>query len=71
MGLFIKEPWFTYAHTEIGGGAYFALVNKGIKIWCASTSSRGTHVFERCSHSPEGFLEIMQRGTREREVRYF
>ena len=70
MGLLIKGPWFTYAHTEIGGGASFALLNTGIKIWCASTSSRGTRFFERCCHSPEGFIELMQRGTRERESRY-
>ena len=70
MGLVIKGPWFTYAHTEIGGGASFALLNTGIKIWCASTSSRGTRFFERCCHSPEGFIELMQRGPRERESRY-
>ena len=38
MGLLIKGPWFTYAHTEIGGGASFALLNTGIKKWCASSS---------------------------------
>ena len=32
MGLLIKRLWFTYAHTEIGGGASFALLNTGIKI---------------------------------------
>ena len=70
MGLLIKGPCFTYAHTEIGGGASFALLNTGIKIWCASTSSTGTRFFERCCHSPEGFIELMQRGPRERESRY-
>ena len=70
MGLLIKGPWFTYAHTEIDGGASFALLNTGIKIWCASTSSTGTRFFERCCHSPEGFIELMQRGPRERESRY-
>ena len=70
MGLLINGPWFTYAHTEIGGGASFALLNKGIKIWCASTSSSGTRLFERCCHSPERFIKIMQRGPREREARY-
>ena len=44
MGLLIKGPWFTYAHAEIGGGASFALLNKGVKIWCASTSSSGTRL---------------------------
>ena len=70
MGLLIHGPWFTYAHTEIGGGASFALLSRGIKIWCASTSSCGTRLFERCCHSPEGFIQIMQRGPREREARY-
>ena len=70
MGLLIKGPWFTYAHTEIGGGASFALLNTGIKIWCASTSSTGTRFFELCCHSLEGFIELMQRGPRERESRY-
>ena len=70
MGLLIKGPWFTYAHTEIGGVASFALLNTGIKIWCASTSSTGTRFFERCCHSPEGFIELLQRGPRDRESRY-
>ena len=70
MGLLIKGPWFTYAHTEIGAGASFALLNTGIKIWSASTSSTGTRFFERCCHCPEGFIELMQRGPRERESRY-
>ena len=70
MGLLIKRPWFTYADTEIGGGAFFALLNTGIKIWCASTSSTSTRFFERCCHSSEGFIELMQRGPRERESRY-
>ena len=70
MGLLIHGPWFTYAHTEIGGGASFALLNRGIKIWCASTSSSGTRLFDRCCHSPEGFIQLMQRGPREREARF-
>ena len=70
MGLLIKGPWFTYAHTEIGGGASFALLNTGIKFWCASISSTGTRFFERCCHSLECFIELLQRGPRERESRY-
>ena len=70
MGLLIEGPWFTYAHTEFGSGASFALLNTGIKIWCASTSSTGTRFFERCCHPSEGFIELMQRGPRERESRY-
>ena len=70
MGLLMNRPWFTFAHTEIGGGASFALLNKGIKIWCASTSCNSTRLFERCCHSPEGFKEVIQRGPREREAPY-
>ena len=70
MGLLIKGPWFTFAHTEIGGGASFALLNTGIKIWCASISSTGTRFFERCCHSPGGLIELMHLGPRERESRY-
>ena len=70
MGLLINGPWFTYAHTEIGGGASFALLNKGVKIWCASSSSSGTRLFERGYHSPEGFIHLMQRGPCEREACY-
>ena len=70
MGRVIKGPWFTFAHTVIGGGAASAFLIKGIKIWCASTSSTGTRFFKRCCHSPEGFIELMQRGPREREARY-
>ena len=70
MGLLIKGPWFTFAHGEIGGGAFFALLKKGIKTWCAATSSRGTCFFERCCHSPEGSIELMQRSPRERKSRY-
>ena len=70
MEFLTNGPWFTYAYTEIGGGASFALLNKGIKIWCASTSSTGTRLFQRCCHSPEGFIESKQRGPREREGRH-
>ena len=61
MGLIIKGPWFTFAHLEIGSGASLALLNKAIKLWCTSTSSRKLRVFERCCHSLEGFMELMQR----------
>ena len=70
MGLLSNGPWFTYAHTGIGGGASFVLLNQGVKIWCASTSSSGTRLFERCCHSPEWLIVLMQRGPREREARY-
>ena len=69
-GIINKEPVGFFASTEIGGVAYFALLNKGNKIWCASTSSTGTTSIERCCHSPEGFIELLQCGPREREPRY-
>ena len=69
MGLRIRGPWFIFAHTVIGGGASFALLNKGIKVWCASTSSTRTRFFKRCCHSADGFKELLQRGPRERESR--
>ena len=53
MGLLIKGPWFIFANTEIGGCASFALLNKGIEIWCACTSSNVTRFFERCCLSPK------------------
>ena len=70
MGLLLNGPWFNYAHTETGGGASSALLNQGVKIWCASTSSSGIRLFERFCHSPEGLIDLMQRGPREREARF-
>ena len=49
---------------------FICFTKHGIKIWCASTSSTGTRFFERCCHSPKSFLQLMQRGPRERESRY-
>ena len=49
---------------------FLRFIKQRIKIWCASTSSTGTRFFKRCCHSPEGFIELMQHGPRERESRY-
>ena len=70
MGSLVKGLWFTFAGTEVGGGASFALLNNRIKIWCASTSSTGTGFFERRCHSPEGFIEVMRRGPYDCEARF-
>ena len=70
LGLLINWPWYTFAHRQIGSGASFDLLSKGIKNWCASPSSTGTRLFERCCHFIEGFIELMQRGPREREACY-
>ena len=40
------------------------------KIWCAATSSTGTRLFKRFYHSPEKFIQLLQRGPRESEARY-
>ena len=65
MGSSMKGLWFTFAHTEIGGGASFALLNKGIKNCCAAVTSTGTRFFELCCHYPEAFLKLLQRSPRE------
>ena len=70
MGLLTKKPWFTFAHTEVSGGASFALSNKGIKVWCVCTSSTGTRFFERCCGFPEVFIELTQRCPHERDTRF-
>ena len=70
MGLLLKCPWFTLAHTEIGDGASFSLLNKRIKIWCASFSYTGSRLFERCCHCSKAYIELIQRGPRELEARY-
>ena len=72
MNFLIKGPWLNFAYTEIGGGGSFASLNNGMKVCCASASTRGTHVFEQCCHYSEGFMKVqlMQRGAREREARF-
>ena len=62
MGLFLKGQWFLVALTEISGGASFASLITGIKIWWAATSYKCTHINERCCRFPESFLQLMQRG---------
>ena len=70
MGLLKKDRGSFSLIRKSAAALLSFFLNKGIKIWCASTSSTGTRFFERCCHSPEGFIELMQRGPREREVRY-
>ena len=70
MVLLLKGPRFIFAHMEIGGGTYSNLIYKGIKIWCASTSSIGTRFFVLCFHFPEDFTQLMKRGPGERKARY-
>ena len=35
----------------------------------SATSSAGTRVFKHCLYSPEGFMDLVERGPREREAR--
>ena len=73
MGLLIKRPWFIFAHTETCGGASFAFLNKGKKIWCASTSSTGIRLLAYLNVVVallKAFVELMQRDPRECEARY-
>ena len=51
MGVLIKGPWFSFAHTEIGGSDSFFSLNGGRKTWCASTLSTSARFFERFGHS--------------------
>ena len=41
-----------------------------MKVSCASSSTSGTRVLERCCHFPEGSIQSMQQGSREREALY-
>ena len=68
MELLIKDPCFSFAHTENSSEASFALLNKRINIWSTSPPSTRTRVFECCRYSPEGFEKSKQAGPRERET---
>ena len=70
MGIIIKDLRFTFALREIGGGASLALLHKGMKFLCASSTYTGTRFFESCYHSSEGFIEWIQRCHVERGVRH-
>ena len=68
VGLLTKSPRFTFAHTEIGGGAFSAFSVEGTKIWCVSASSISSCVFERLCRSAESFIQLMQRDPHERDA---
>ena len=38
VGSLINGPWFPYAYIEVGGGASYALLHTGLKLWCTATS---------------------------------
>ena len=70
IGLLIQGPWFSYAHIEVGGGASYALLHTGIKIWCSTTTNRSSRLLERCCNNASKFIDFCQRGPREREASY-
>ena len=57
MHLILKSRCFTFVHKER-------------KSWCVSTSSNATGVFQRCYHSSENYIHLMQRGPCERQARH-
>ena len=62
FGIFKKTSLVHCFTAWIGGGVSFALLNKGMKIWCDSNSPAGSHMFEICCHFPENFTELMRTG---------
>ena len=70
VGLIIHGPWFSYAHIEVGGGAPYALLHTGIKIWCSASTNSSSHLLERCSKNANSFIDFFQRWPLEREASY-
>ena len=70
VGLVNEGPWFSSAHVEIGGGASFAYLHSGLKIWCSATSNSSSRVLERCCNNVTSFLDLIQRGPRAKEASY-
>ena len=69
-GLLIQGPRFSYVHIEVGGGASYALLHTGIKIWCFTTTNSSSRLLERCCNNAGSFIDFFQRGPREREASY-
>ena len=70
VGLLVQGPWFSYAHIEVGGGASYALLHTGIKIWCTTTTNSSSRLLERCCNKANIFIDFFQRVPREKEVNY-
>ena len=68
MGILIENQFFTFARKEIGDESSFALLIQK-KFSRASCSTSGTRVLERCGHSTENLIQLIQRGLCEQEVR--
>ncbi|MEO1764958.1 MAG: hypothetical protein AAFR83_24090 [Cyanobacteria bacterium J06629_18] len=70
IGLINSGHWFSSAHVEIGGGASFAYLHTGLKFWCSAASNSSARTFERCCTDVTNFLDLLQRGPRDKETRY-
>ena len=70
IGLLVRGPWFSYAHIEVGGGASYALLHTGIKVWCATTTNSSSSLLEGCCNIANSFIDFIQRGPREKESNY-
>ena len=70
VGLLINGPWFSYAQIEVGGGASYALLHTGLKFWCTATSNSSSWLLERCCNSVSSFIDLIQRGPRDKEASY-
>ena len=70
VGLLVHGSWFSYAHIEVGGGASYALLHTGIKIWCATTTNSSSRLLERCCNNANSFIDFFQRGSREWDAGY-
>ena len=70
IGLLAQGHWFLFAHIEVGGGASYALLHRGIKIWRATTTNSSSRLLERCCNIANSFIDFLQRGPREREAKF-
>ena len=61
VGLLVQGPWFSYAHIEVGGGASYALLHTGIKIWCTTTTNSSSRLLERCCNNANNFIDFFQK----------
>ena len=69
-GLFINGLWFSYAHIEVGGGASCAVLHTDLKVWCTGASNSSSRLLQRCSNNVKIFIDLIQRGPRDKEARY-
>ena len=68
--LLLNGPLFSYAHIEVVGGASYALLHTGLKIWCTATSTFSSRLLERCCNNANNFIDLNQRVPRDKEASY-